>query len=133
MGENRRILRLILDRLDYSLDAIITNVVSCRPTEEDKYGNHNNRPPTPSEIERCKPKLQEVFDYTEYEAIIYVGKVATSITSKLPTHYILHPAAIARMEYRMFAIKEQALLLNRFLKEVYDQSNHLSRKANSSK
>lgn len=128
MGENRRLLRLILDRLDYSFDAIITNVVSCRPTEEDKA-----RPPTPSEIERCRPKLQEVFDYTEYEAIIYVGKVATSITSKLPTHYILHPAAIARMEYRMFAIKEQALLLNRFLKEVYDQSNHLSRKANSSK
>lgn len=128
MGENRRILRLILGRLDYSFDAIITNVVSCRPTEEDK-----DRPPTPSEIERCKPKLQEVFDYTEYEAIIYVGKVATSIPSKLPTHYILHPAAIARMEYRMFAIKEQALLLNRFLKEVYDQSNHLSRKANSSK
>jgi len=134
MGESRRILRLILGRLDYSFDAIITNVVSCRPLEYDNWGNLDaNRAPTPQEIERCSPKLMEVVNHTDYEAIIYIGKVAAGFKTKLPSYSLLHPAAIARMEYRMFTIKEQALLLNRFLKELYDKPRHLPRQANSSR
>lgn len=109
----------------------MTNVVSCRPLGYDNWGNLNaNRPPTPQEIERCNPKLIEVVNHTEYEAIIYIGKVSAGFKTKLPSYYLLHPAAIARMEYRMFTIKEQALLLNRFMKELYDKPRHLSRQTN---
>lgn len=126
MGENRRILRLIFQRLDYSFDAIFTYLVSCRATKEALFNyEDNDRPPTPSEIERCGPKLQEVFNFTEYEAIIYLGKASTS--NKIPSYTMQHPEEIAKMEYRLFSIKEQALLLNNFLKERYDKSCHLQR------
>lgn len=120
MGESRRILRLILRRVDYNFDAIITNVVSCRPLEYNRWGDlAENRPPTPQEIERCSPKLQEVVNFTQYQGVILIGKIATTVALKLPTHQMLHPAAISRMEYQLYSIKEQALLLNRFLKEQF--------------
>lgn len=129
MGESRRILRLILDRVTTSTTLIITNVVSCRPTNE----KGNNRPPSPEEVLACSPKLIEAFEQLPYTGIIYIGKVSTKFApnslgrqiNNLPSHKILHPAAIARKEYKLYDIKEQALLLNRFL-DTNAKSNSVS-------
>ena len=128
MGETRRVLGLILSRLNYSFDAVFTDIVSCRPLTHDLWGNLDaNRPATPSEIERCTPKLQEVANHLKYEAVVFVGKVTPLVNFKCPTFTLTHPATISKMEYQLFSIKEQSLLLNRFLKELHDKPRHLQR------
>lgn len=92
-----------------------------------EYGG--NREPTEKEIERCSPKLEELFKSQEWSGIIYIGNVAKQFQTKLPSVSILHPASIARMEYQMTSIKEQAHILTKFL---HAQLSNLQREANSS-
>lgn len=127
VGTSRKILRQIFQQIRLPAELVITNLVSCRPTDE----RGRNRPPSPQEIERCRPKLKELFSKFQYIGVIYVGVAATNFKTKLPTHKMLHPAAIARKEYKLFDIKEQALLLNRFIEKVYVDPPDLSRKTNS--
>lgn len=130
MGESGRILRLIFERLTIRADLVITNVVSCRPIKPGKWGTIANRPPTPEEVTACNPKLVEVLHALPYVAVIYIGQVATKTPIRLPNYTMLHPASIARMEYKLHPIKEQALLLNRFLNAQY---NNLQTRTHPSK
>ena len=118
---------MILSRVTIPMEMVLTNLVSCRPIDYDRWGNFDaNRPPTQQEIERCSPKLQELYQSTAWSGIIYIGKVALNFQTKLPTYEMLHPAAISRMEYKVYDIKEQALLLTRFL---HAQLNTLQKQA----
>lgn len=65
----------------------------------------------------------------QFTGVIQVGQIATRIYTKLPTHVMLHPAAIARMEYQLHPIKEQAILLERF---IYANLSNLQRQTSIS-
>lgn len=115
MGTSRRYLRIIFGRINYSFDIAYTNIISCRPLS--KYDG--NRDPSKEEIELCSPKLQELYRSQTWTGVIYIGAIAkANFKTKLPTVTILHPASIARMEYQMTAIKEQAHKLNAYFSNL---------------
>lgn len=110
-GEAGRLLNIIFSYVTEPMLYCITNVVSCKPPE--------GRTPSPQEISLCSPKVQELYDHFAPTCVIYVGKTAEAFKppKRTPTFTMIHLAAIARMEYRLYTIKEQGLLLSRFLKE----------------
>ena len=110
IGASGRILNLILSRLTTPVKYCLTYVVSCHP--------ENNEEPTSKEIELCSPKLKELFHHFNPHCVIHIGKVAQAFKTSLPSHLMLDPTAISRMEYPLYSVKEQALLLNRFLHAV---------------
>jgi uracil-DNA glycosylase family 4 len=110
IGPSGRILNLILGRLTTPVKYCLTNVVNCRP--------ENNEEPTSKEIELCSPKIKELALHFNPHCVVHIGKVAQSFKTSLPAHLMLHPAAIARMEYPLYSVKEQALLLNRFFNAI---------------
>lgn len=107
IGASGRILNIILSRVTVPIKYCLTNTVGCRP--------ENNEEPTPREIELCSPKVKELFQHFNPHCVVHIGKVSLAFKTSLPSHQMLHPAAIARMEYPLYSVKEQALLLNRFL------------------
>lgn len=92
----------------------LTYVVSCRPED--------NEEPTVKEIELCSPKIKELFHHFDPHCVVYIGKVAQSFKTSLPSHLMLRPNVITKMEYPLYSVKEQALLLNRFLHAVTNSS-----------
>ena len=118
VGKAGRILNLILDRVTTPTHYCITNLVACRPP--------GNREPTPPEIEICSPKLHQLQEVYQPHCIVYIGKTARAFKTKLPTHLMLHPAVITRLEYPLVPVKEQALLLSRFLNAVLNNKDRKS-------
>ena len=124
VGETGRLLRIIEDWVTQPYEYVITNVVSCRPPE--------NRAPTEQEIELCRPKIVDLVANVPFDAVVYLGAVAKAYETDLPTLSLTHPAAIARMEYRLVPLKEEALKLSRFLENRYAVLDNLQDSSNSS-
>jgi uracil-DNA glycosylase family 4 len=104
IGETGKYLNSIFNRITVPHSFCITHLVSC-------YGEL----PTPQEIEACKPKLDELIIYYKPQAIVFIGDKAKKYKTKLPTHTMSSISSIIAMEYPLYSVKEQALLLSRFL------------------
>ncbi len=113
---------------------VITNTVNCRPqtvlflsTEAEEWDFNtlvpgedyevydHNRDPTPQEIEACRPHIDEIASDFRPHGIIYLGRVATSYKSPLPSLELLHPVYIARLECKLQTVLTQAEKLSRFV------------------
>jgi len=66
------------------------------------------------------PRLIELTDDVKYDGIVYLGKTAREFPCPkgLLSLNLLHPAAILREEYKVYYVKEFALLLDRFVDKV---------------
>lgn len=132
-GTSGRILDAILEYVYVPFRYTITNTVGCQPcdllyhaeddSDEITYTITNkNREPTAKEIELCSPHIQELITFLSPRGLVLLGKVAVT-ESRLPTLRLLHPAAIARMEYKLLSIKKTARQLNLFLEQVVAASH----------
>lgn len=107
-----------------------------------------NRDPHPTEIEACSEHLQELIDNWQPSGIVHLGKIAQKALPhpikeiqleqidsnkhekvifknnkpcvRIPTLQLLHPAYIARMEYKLLTVVKEAKKLNDFLGEIHD-------------
>jgi uracil-DNA glycosylase family 4 len=77
-----------------------------------------NREPTKAEIAACKPHIDEIVEAEKPKGIIYLGKVAESYKTKLPKISLLHPAAIARLEYKLLPTLRQARKITNFVDKL---------------
>lgn len=82
----------------------------------------HNRQPTRREIELCRPHITELLNSVRPQAIVYLGALSRdSFSTQLPSLGLLHPAAIARQEYKLLTVKRQARLLENFLRALQDR------------
>lgn len=134
IGPAGQVLNFILKDVEAPFTYLITNTVNCRPYTivylsqeaedvdfdlliegEDYEIQDPNRDPTPQEATACRSHIDELVIDFEPTAIVYLGKIAQQYPTRLPTLSLLHPAYIARMEYKLQTVREQALLLTRFI------------------
>lgn len=75
VGRAGQLLTKIIQTMGYQReDVFIANVLKCRPdTPGQAYGN---RPPTPHEMETCRPYLFEQIDIVKPKAIVALGATA---------------------------------------------------------
>lgn len=73
----------------------ITNVCSCRPTNEK---NGENRPPTDKEASHCQERLRITFDDVRPRKVVFLGQVAERQCRRLWPNgaSLTHPAYILR-------------------------------------
>jgi len=66
------------------------------------------------------PRLTELTDDVQYDAIVYLGVVAREFPCPkgLPSLTLTHPAKILREEYKWHDVKEFTLLLDRFVEKL---------------
>lgn len=173
VGISGRILHQLFKLVHYQFQYLITNAVGCRPVDvlfldhdiekrlldtnfdlskyildEDYQLIDWNRNPHKTEIEACKPHLQELIDNWKPSGIVYLGKMAESALPRptrrmpyneldltkhkplftagqvvevaIPTLSLLHPAYIARMEYKLLTVVKEARKLNSFLERIHE-------------
>ena len=146
-GTSGRILDLLFSFVRASFNYCITNLVCCQPMTivqlYDKNGDpidtftddeattvlrepgvhfdaiDHNRQPTRKEMELCRPHITELLSSYRPQAVVYLGALARdNFHTQLPSISLTHPAAIARLEYKLLPIKRQARLLETFLLEL---------------
>ena len=117
-GESGRILNMILSKIEIPFSFDITNTIACRPTKLSQKENVINRPPNKDEITKCKKRIQEYAQETEYNGTVHIGEIATQIRIDTPTVKIRHPSGILRQEYKLEAIKTQSRKINEFLRSI---------------
>lgn len=131
IGEAGRILNLCLSYCTTSFDIELTNILACRPWTTSKYGNIINRTPSQEEIQQCLPRVKSLINHLPYDGVVALGEVPKK---NLPTLYpsssfpypkeeieplyLLHPSAILRMEYKLYEIKQFALKLDTYVKNI---------------
>ena len=87
----------------HTLKILFTNILACIPLNGTEV-----RPPNPSEVEACRPRLEEFIVSTQPTAIVAVGKIASryfphGFKKAFKTFWfvehtleIIHPAALLR-------------------------------------
>ena len=82
VGKAGQLLTRIIKAMGYAREEVyIANILKCRPdTPHQAYGN---RPPTPREMETCKPYLMEQIDIIQPKVIVALG--ATAVEGLLGT------------------------------------------------
>ncbi len=147
-GTAGRILNVMFSFVHSPFEFCITNTVCCQPMDimelydaagepvtidEDheaieflsspgtSYAAFNhNRDPSKKEIELCRPHLNELMKSFSPRGVVYLGAVARNsypITS-IPTLSLLHPAFIARQEFKLLTVRREAVKLDAFLKSL---------------
>jgi DNA polymerase len=123
-GPSGRILHMLFRYIHSPFAYCITNTVACRPTIQISETHVENREPTPEERLACKPRLDQLVKQFTFDGVVYLGKIAEEYRSKdhngpknlfTRTVTLLHPAAIARMEFKLGAIKTQARKLEQYV------------------
>jgi DNA polymerase len=127
VGISGNILNTMLAYTFSTFQATITNTVCCRPihtpdtTSNSKLWNQN-RDPEPSEIKLCHSHIVELLAYYQPSAILTLGEIAQqtskSLNLKLPTLNLFHPSYIARMAFKLYTIREQAIKLRKWLRTI---------------
>lgn len=122
---------------------MITNTVCCRPVDilylDQDYENNPpdtlddlvqdedyqllnfNREPTKAEAELCRPHIDELIDTYKPHGVVYLGKIALQYKCRLPKAKLLHPAAIARMEYKLVPVKQEARKIDELLHKIHQK------------
>src|SRR5207249_7762347 len=75
VGRAGQLLTKIIKEMGFARkDVYIANILKCRPdTPGSSYGN---RPPTPTEMQTCRPYLMEQIDIIQPKVIVALGAVA---------------------------------------------------------
>ena len=101
----------------------ITNLVACRPTHLNKKGQVTNRQPTKEEIETCLPRFEDILYSSispRYQGVIHLGSLSKENLKipDIPSEQLIHPAFIARMEYKLYEIKRCAARIDHLVQEI---------------
>ena len=69
-------------------EVYIANVLKCRP--DTPGAGYGNRPPTPREMDTCKPYLMEQIDIIQPKVIVALGATAVEglLGSRIPMHQV---------------------------------------------
>lgn len=116
--------------------ATITNTVCCRPvhtpettTDEKKW--RQNRQPEKSEQDLCKPHFTQLLESYQFDGLMILGEVADEYVKQfslnLPTLKLYHPAYIARLNYKLLTIKEEAKKIELWVKTLRTGKSCLGR------
>lgn len=147
-GHSGRILTQIFDYTRTAFQILITNLVCCQPKNIilPDFGNIDsveqfdrieankkvlefeeiNREPNRLEIISCASHITELEKEYRPQGIVFLGLVAkkAKISSNCPTLSLLHPAAIAREEYKVLPMKKEARKLERFIRDIRESTNN---------
>jgi DNA polymerase len=75
VGRAGQLLTRILKAMNFAReDVYIANILKCRP--DTRPGNFGNRPPTPTEMQTCRPYLVEQIEIIEPSVLVALGAVA---------------------------------------------------------
>ena len=75
VGRAGQLLTRILKAMNFAReDVYITNILKCRP--DMPAGSFGNRPPTPTEMQTCRPYLLEQIDVIQPSVLVALGAVA---------------------------------------------------------
>ena len=75
VGRAGQLLTRILKAMNFSReDVYIANILKCRP--DMPAGSFGNRPPTPTEMQTCRPYLVEQIDIIQPSVLVALGAVA---------------------------------------------------------
>lgn len=127
IGTSGTIFNRICSFCNYAFLATVTNTVCCRPTHtpettDKKNMIGRNRQPKKDEQDACVSHTIQLLLSYEFDGIVTLGEIAKDyledLTTNLPVLNLHHPAYIARMDYKLITIKEQARLLELWLKRL---------------
>ncbi|HEY6070449.1 MAG TPA: uracil-DNA glycosylase [Chthoniobacterales bacterium] len=89
VGRAGQLLTKIIKAMGFAREEVyIANVLKCRPdTPGTSYGN---RPPTPSEMQTCRPYLMEQIDIIQPKVIVALGATAVEglLGNRTPMHQL---------------------------------------------
>jgi len=89
VGRAGQLLTKIIKAMGFARDEVyIANILKCRPdTPGSSYGN---RPPTPSEMQTCRPYLMEQIDIIQPKVIVALGATAVEglLGNRAPMHQL---------------------------------------------
>jgi DNA polymerase len=75
VGRAGQLLTRILKAMNFAReDVYIANILKCRP--DTPAGSFGNRPPTPKEMQTCRPYLVEQIDIIQPSVLVALGAVA---------------------------------------------------------
>jgi len=141
-GISGRILNQILEYVTDTFEYCITNTICCQPknlvsivdvaadSEDSPSLNLSrdpnnyefkdfNRKPNAIEINACHNHLVELEKTFKPTGIVYLGMVArNSYMTNKPTLELVHPASIARKEFKVLPMKKQARELSLFIESL---------------
>ena len=135
IGPSGLILNRIFKYVPHPFKYVITNTVGCRPVDlymvdaandrevdlsKFKYGDDYelqdwNREPTQAEIRACKDHIHQLVETRDPQGIVYLGNVAKSYDTPLPSLSLIHPAAILRLECKLLTVLKEARKLEKFI------------------
>lgn len=105
----------IINFIDLEFTFDITNVVRCIPYNDDGGVTQ----PKEDEIEACKPHLERFLEITQPKGLVLLGEVAQkNVKTNLPSVHIVHPAYIARQEFKVLLLKKAAFTIEDFIKPL---------------
>jgi uracil-DNA glycosylase family 4 len=127
-GTSGVLLDAILTYSSSTFLATITNTVCCRPihtkeTTPDIKRHGKNREPEASEQEHCLDHILELLGSYKFHGILLLGKVAEKYHNQHLTHNLSvlclkRPLTLAKMDYKLYTIKEEARRLQLWIKEL---------------
>ena len=147
-GYAGRILDMLIEYVQHPFSYVITNTVGCRPMDlitlgevskddlapflnkdevrekEDYIIENQNREPTPPEMAACSPHIDELILIEKFTGVVYLGKVARSYKTRLPSIELFHPAYIGRMEYKLLPILRQSRILDKFVEKLHNSQEN---------
>jgi uracil-DNA glycosylase family 4 len=112
VGRAGQLLTRILKAMNFAReDVYIANILKCRP--DMPAGSFGNRPPTPTEMQTCRPYLMEQIDIIQPSVLVALGAVAVQgllgtratmrelrgrwhIYNSIPLMITYHPAYLLR-------------------------------------
>jgi uracil-DNA glycosylase len=100
IGPSGKLLRGIIEEVNEEFGLVwgITNLVACRPTDEEG----KDRPPVELEINTCRPRLTDTVNAFTPLAVVTLGRVPERHIIpalkglRVTLHHAAHPAAILR-------------------------------------
>jgi uracil-DNA glycosylase len=141
-GPAGMVLNHIIKYTELPFEYLITYSVLCRPqtivylsseAEAELYAElkagedyeiyDHDRDPSPSEIEACKPHIDELINDFDPHGIVHLGHIAKRYKTSLPTVELTDPTSISRLEYKLQTVRKQSFKLQKFLKTLYVSNN----------
>jgi uracil-DNA glycosylase len=80
---------------------------------------NQNREPLPPEIAACSPHIDELILTESFSGVVYLGKVARTYKTRLPSIELYHPAYIGRMQFKLLTILRQSRILDKFVEKLH--------------
>lgn len=136
-GANGRIVNSIFQQCSTTFAFCLVQTVGCRPTEKDYRDTLVNRVPTKAEATLCKPRIDQLVESYHFSGVVYMGKNAENyrhVLKEQPGLFtkaitIQDPAAILKMEYKLYSIKKAARKIDTHVSSIIERGrNSIHRK-----